>query len=217
MEVLLEEWLLRPLQTLAAVRPLAEFYRLKRKMVDSPFRRETLVVLSSRRCVSGEGFVQSPSLSPTDQALLVADQFAVTFDGRLRELPGTCPLLLAQDVGADPAFTLLLNADSHSFLLIGLNGDIVSVQKNGQVLLPGGRRRSVTRPLNVNKAFVSQVRVNCNSTVSHAFHGDRGLAVQVRANVMQLSNQDGVSVSCDLPRLVCSFTLDGWLHGRYCM
>lgn len=145
----------------------------------------------------------------------MADQFAVTFDGHLRELPGSCPLLLAQDVGADPSFTLLLNADSHSFLLIGLNDDTVSVQKNGQVLLPVGRQSSITRPLNVNKAFVSQVRVNCNSTVSHTFHGNRGLAVRVRANVMQLSNQNGVSVSCDLLRLVCSFTLDGWLHGRY--
>lgn len=44
MEVLLEEWLLRPLQSLATVRPVAEFYRLKRKMMDSPFRRETVTV-----------------------------------------------------------------------------------------------------------------------------------------------------------------------------
>lgn len=44
MEVLLEEWLLRPLQSLATIRPVAEFYRLKRKMMDSPFRRETVTV-----------------------------------------------------------------------------------------------------------------------------------------------------------------------------
>lgn len=44
MEVLLEEWLLRPLQSLATIRPVAEFYRLKRKMMDSPFRRETVPV-----------------------------------------------------------------------------------------------------------------------------------------------------------------------------
>lgn len=43
-EVLLEEWLLRPLQSLASVRPVAEFYRLKRKMMDSPFRRESATV-----------------------------------------------------------------------------------------------------------------------------------------------------------------------------
>lgn len=39
-EVLLEEWLLRPLQALAAIRPMAELYRLKRNIMDSPFRRE---------------------------------------------------------------------------------------------------------------------------------------------------------------------------------
>lgn len=42
-EILLEEWLLRPLQTLASVRPIAELYRLKRKIMDSPFIRETSV------------------------------------------------------------------------------------------------------------------------------------------------------------------------------
>lgn len=39
-EVLLEEWLLRPLHTLATIRPMAELYRLKRNIMDSPFRRE---------------------------------------------------------------------------------------------------------------------------------------------------------------------------------
>lgn len=38
-QILLEEWLLRPLQTLASSRPTAELYRLKRKIMDSPFRR----------------------------------------------------------------------------------------------------------------------------------------------------------------------------------
>lgn len=67
----------------------------------------------------------------------------------------------------------------------------------------------------VNMASVSQVRVNCNNTVSHTFHGNHGLAVRVRSNVMQLSSQNGVSLSCDLLHKVCSFTLDGWLHGWY--
>lgn len=40
-EILLEEWVLRPLQTLASFRPIAELYRLKRKIMDSPFRRKT--------------------------------------------------------------------------------------------------------------------------------------------------------------------------------
>jgi len=36
MEVLLEEWLLRPLRALTSVRPAAEFYRLKHRLMDSP-------------------------------------------------------------------------------------------------------------------------------------------------------------------------------------
>lgn len=68
----------------------------------------------------------------------MADRLVVTFDGHLRELPDSCPLLLAQDVGADSAFTLLLNADPQSYVLLGLNNDSVSIQKNGQVVLHAG-------------------------------------------------------------------------------
>lgn len=163
------------------------------------------------RCDPGKAFTPPASLH-ADQALLVADQFAVTFDGHLRPLPDSCALLLAQDVGADSSFTLLLNADSQSYVLIGLSNDTVSVQRNGQVpvllLQPAALGSAV-----VTQAFLSQVRVNCNETVSHTFHGNDGLAVRVRSNFMQLSNQNGVSLSCDLLHKVCSFTLDGWLHG----
>lgn len=62
LELLLEEWLLRPLQSLATVRPVAEFYRLKRKMVDSPFRRETLAVFNPQLLCFWGGFIQSPPL-----------------------------------------------------------------------------------------------------------------------------------------------------------
>ncbi|XP_070774929.1 uncharacterized protein [Enoplosus armatus] len=153
-EILLEEWLLRPLQTLTSVRPIAELYRLKRKIMDSPFMH---------------------------RALLVADQFVVTFDGHLVELRGSCPLLLAQDVSTDPSFTLLLSSDSHSFLLIGMSNSTISIQHNGQV------------------------KANCNS--------DNGVAVSSGTNIVRVSNQNGASVSCDRLLEVCSFTLDGWLHG----
>lgn len=39
-QALLEEWLLKPLQTLASIRPTAELYRLKRKIMDSSFTRK---------------------------------------------------------------------------------------------------------------------------------------------------------------------------------
>ncbi|KAK2822136.1 hypothetical protein Q5P01_022201 [Channa striata] len=161
-EVLLEEWVLRPLQTIASIRPTAEFYRLKRKLMDSPFLH---------------------------QALLVADQFIVTFDGHLYELPGRYPLLLAQDTRREPSFTVLLSSDSHNFLLIDMNNSTISIQHNGQV------------------------KVNCNNTVAHTFHSDNGVAVRRGSRFVQVSNQNGVSVSCDLSLEVCSFTVDGWLHG----
>ncbi|XP_062259594.1 uncharacterized protein LOC133967908 [Platichthys flesus] len=161
-EVLLEEWLLRPLQTLAAIRPTAEFYHLKRKIMDSPFKH---------------------------QALLVADQFVMTFDGHLYELPRSRPLLLAQDVSADPSFTLLLGSDSQSFLLIEMNNSSINVQHNGQV------------------------RADCIHAITHTFHSDSGVSVRRGSSIVQVANRNGVSVSCDPSLELCSFTLDGWLHG----
>lgn len=40
-EFLLEEWLLKPLQALTSLRPLAELYRLKRRSMESPFNCES--------------------------------------------------------------------------------------------------------------------------------------------------------------------------------
>lgn len=62
--------------------------------------------------------------------------------------------------------------------------------------------------------FVSQVKANCSNTVTHTFHSNSGVAVRRGSNIVQVSNQNGASVSCDLSLEVCSFTLDGWLHGR---
>ncbi|XP_029929860.1 uncharacterized protein LOC115374855 [Myripristis murdjan] len=162
-EIILEEWLLRPLQALTSLRPTAELYRLKRRIMDSPF---------------------------THQALLVADQFAVSFDGHLYELPGSCPILLARDVAHNPSFTLLLSSDSNSrrFLVVGMNNSSISIQQNGQV------------------------KVNC-----HAMHTsqqkENGVAIKRSSNTVEISNQNGVLVLCDLSLEVCSLTLDGWLHG----
>ncbi|XP_028987618.2 uncharacterized protein LOC114844422 isoform X2 [Betta splendens] len=161
-EILLEEWLLRPLQTVATIRPTAELYHLKRKLMDGPF---------------------------IHQALLVADQFVVTFDGHLFELPAPCPLVMAQSVNANPSFTLLLASDSQNLLLVEMNNSTISIQRSGQV------------------------KTNCSNTVTHSFHSDSGVDVRRGANFVHVSNQGGVSVSCDLPLELCSFTTDGWLHG----
>ncbi|XP_034559344.1 uncharacterized protein LOC117827005 isoform X2 [Notolabrus celidotus] len=133
-DILVEEWLLRPLQTLASVRPIAELYRLKRKIMDSAF---------------------------IYQALLVADQFVVTFDGHLYELPNSCPLLLAQDISTASSFTLMLSTDSNTLLLIGVDNNTINIQRDGQV------------------------KVNCNNAVTNTFHTDNGVAVRRGANIVQ--------------------------------
>lgn len=63
----------------------------------------------------------------------MADQFVVTFDGHLYELPRSCPLLLARDVNTEPSFTLLLTSHSQNFLLMEMNNSTISIQRNGQV------------------------------------------------------------------------------------
>ncbi|KAM9322405.1 uncharacterized protein KZ484_020619 [Pholidichthys leucotaenia] len=162
MELFLEEWLFRPLQTLYSISPTAELYRLKRRLMDSPF---------------------------SHQAWLVADQFVVTFDGRLFELPGSCPLVLAKDLSPEASFLLLFNTDSQSLLQIQMYNNTISIQRSGQV------------------------KVDCNNMITQTFQSDSGLIVRREANVVKVSNQNGGSVSCDLSLEVCSFTLDGWLHG----
>ncbi|RVE61387.1 hypothetical protein OJAV_G00170560 [Oryzias javanicus] len=161
--ILLEEWLLQPLQAFSSMRPTALLYRLKRKIMESPF---------------------------IHQALLVANQFVVTFDGHVLELPGSCLLLLAQDVHLlHPSFTLLISADPESLLLMNMNNHTIHIHRNGQV------------------------KVDCSKSMIHSFYRDDGLTVMRGSNTIQVSNQNGASVSCDVGLEVCSFTLDGRLHG----
>ncbi|KAL4608232.1 apolipophorins-like, partial [Arapaima gigas] len=160
-EFLLEEWLLRPVVTMASLRPPAELYRLKRRMMDSPF---------------------------SYQALLVSDQFAMSFDGRLHELPGHCALLLAQDV-THGSFAVLLSpgAVAERTLLVEMRNTTISI-------LPSG-----------------QVKINCR--VMDRSITDSSVTVRRDGALVEVSNQDGMLLSCDLSQEVCSLTLDGWQHG----
>ncbi|KAJ3594613.1 hypothetical protein NHX12_003920 [Muraenolepis orangiensis] len=160
-EVLLEEWLLGPLKALTSIRPAAEFYRLKHRVMDSPFLY---------------------------QALLVADQYVVSFDGLLYQLPvGLCPVVLAQDRSKNAAFTLLLSPrpQSHHFLSLAMNGSTLSIFADGQVK---------------NSCHLSTAR-------------EPRVAVRRTTHAVEVSNQNGLSVLCDLSLDLCSLTLDGWLHG----
>ncbi|XP_078143762.1 apolipophorin [Centroberyx gerrardi] len=68
-----------------------------------------------------------------------------------------------------------------------MNNSTISIQQNGQV------------------------KANCHA--AHAFHNENGVAIKRGSNTVEVSNQNGVSVSCDQSLDVCSLTLDGWLHG----
>lgn len=100
------------------------------------------IIFSSSRLYSDSYFLLIPSccffflfffFQSKDQALLVSNKFVVTFDGHVFELPGSCPLLLAQDASIHPSFTLLLSADPQSLLLIHMNNHTIHIHRNGQV------------------------------------------------------------------------------------
>ncbi|KAJ8356852.1 hypothetical protein SKAU_G00196460 [Synaphobranchus kaupii] len=160
-EFLLEEWLLKPLQALTSLRPVAELYRLKRRLMDSPFRH---------------------------QALFISSQFVVSFDGHLYEIPGHCALLLAHDVVQD-SFTVLLSPDMtpQRMLLVEMGNTTVSIFPDGQV------------------------EVNCHMMDAPVSHNE--VTIRREPNIIEVSNQDGALVTCDLSQALCSLTLDGWQHG----
>lgn len=66
----------------------------------------------------------------------------------------------------------------------------------------------------MSKLCPPKVKANCTSTVTHTLQGGSGVAVRIRAQTLQVSSQDGVSLSCDLTQALCSFSLDGLLHGQ---
>ncbi|XP_072544439.1 uncharacterized protein [Salminus brasiliensis] len=160
-EGLLEEFLLKPLLALNSASLTAELYRLKRRLMDSPFNH---------------------------QAFLVADEFAVSFDGQLLELPASCDLLLAADA-ASSTFTITLKSGRpklHS-LVLQLNNTTITVHPH------------------------AQVEVDCRTI--HTPFTNPDVTITKELNQLTVSNRRGLLVSCDPYLGVCSVTLDGWLHG----
>ncbi|XP_037400850.1 uncharacterized protein LOC108437497 isoform X3 [Pygocentrus nattereri] len=160
-EVLLEEFLLKPLLALNSASLTAELYRIKRRLMDSPFNH---------------------------QAILVADKFAVSFDGHLLELPASCDLILAADVQSN-TFTIALKASrpKQRSLVVQLKNTTVIIHPN------------------------EQVEVDCRNI--HPPFTNPDVAIMRELNLLTVSNRRGLSVSCDPYLNVCSVTLDGWLHG----
>ncbi|KAM4632572.1 uncharacterized protein O3C94_019109 [Discoglossus pictus] len=78
---IIEEKLMKPLKEMYSVNPMAEYYRYKRKMMESPFEYHALVI----------GY-----------------KHIVTFDGNIFDLTSRCSLLLAKDF-SNNKFIVILN------------------------------------------------------------------------------------------------------------
>ncbi|XP_073705892.1 uncharacterized protein [Garra rufa] len=160
-EVLLEEFVLKPLLALNAVSPTAELYRLKRKIMDSPVNY---------------------------QAFLVADVYLVSFDGQLLKLPASCDFILAADV-IQHTFSIALKSDrfKRRSLMLQMQNTKIVIHPNGEVI------------------------INCH--IAHIPYTNREVAIRKDVNLIEVSNERGLRVSCDPHLEVCSVILDGWLHG----
>ncbi|KAM7152521.1 uncharacterized protein RBU57_012670 [Macrochelys suwanniensis] len=81
---LIEEKLMRPLRDLYNINPVAEYYRIKQRMMESPFEYH---------------------------AMLMGNKHFRTFDGRMYDLTSKCSVLLAKDF-VHNTFTVVLNQES---------------------------------------------------------------------------------------------------------
>ncbi|XP_077684889.1 uncharacterized protein LOC144271419 [Eretmochelys imbricata] len=81
---LIEEQIMRPLRDLYNINPVAEYYRIKQRMMESPFEYH---------------------------AVLMGNKHFRTFDGRMYDLTSKCSVLLAKDF-IHNTFTVVLNQES---------------------------------------------------------------------------------------------------------
>ncbi|XP_065125287.1 uncharacterized protein [Paramisgurnus dabryanus] len=160
-EVLLEEFVMKPLLALNSLSPTAELYRLKRKIMDSPVNH---------------------------QAFVVADNYLVSFDGHLLKVPESCDVILAADI-IEHSFSVMLKSDRfrRRSLMIQMGNTTIGVHPNGEV------------------------EVNCLAT--HTPYKNTEVNIRKNMNLIEVSNEKGVRVSCDPHLDVCTLILDTWLHG----
>nr|XP_025711332.1 uncharacterized protein LOC112811463 [Callorhinus ursinus] len=161
------EKLLRPLGELSRTNVRAEFYRLQRRMLQSP--REYHAVVAGAR-------------------------YVVTFDGQVWSLGVHCGrLLLAKDFAHD-TFALTLNRARSGLLSLS-----VELNRTTLVLYPS---------LKTYRLYDS------SSPTESCPHVDLPPA-KTRRGVprIELTSEDGVSVTCDVRAGLCSLTLGLWLHG----
>ncbi|XP_056662125.1 uncharacterized protein LOC103099164 isoform X1 [Monodelphis domestica] len=132
-------------------------------------------------------------------AVMIGDRHVVTFDGHVYDLTSKCSLVLAKDF-AHNSFLFLLNQSS-----TGPKSLYVELNNTAFIIYPG--------PKGYNVYESSLKGENCLSL------DPLPLPAKVRVNGrkeihrIELSNENGAVVSCDLHSDLCSMTLDGWNHG----
>ncbi|XP_014442545.1 apolipophorins [Tupaia chinensis] len=165
---LVEAALLRPLRELNQVNMLAEYYRLRHRLLGGP--------LEYHAVVSGA-------------------QHVVTFDGRVWGLSAWCGgLLLAKDF-AHNTFSLTLSR-------AGSGTPSLAVELNHRTLV-------LYPSLKTYKLY------NSSSHGDSCADPDLPPATRRRDVVprIELTSEDGVSISCDVQAGLCSLTLGLWHHG----
>ncbi|XP_042654834.1 uncharacterized protein LOC116959373 [Tyto alba] len=167
---LIEEKLMRPLQDLYNINIVAQYYRFKRRMMESPFEYH---------------------------AMLMGTKHIMTFDGKFYDLASKCSVLLAKDF-VHNTFTVILNEETSNLrsLYVEMNQTVITVYPR----------------LKISKIYnFSFMEENCqvlDQPLENTTTNSRR-----ETNKIEVSNQKGVSVSCDFQYDLCTVTLAGWHHG----
>ncbi|XP_043944817.1 uncharacterized protein LOC122816123 [Protopterus annectens] len=160
---MIESKVMGPIRDVYSINVVAEYYRLKKRLMESPFEYH---------------------------ALLIGDRHVVTFDGQLYDFISQCALLLAKDL-AHNAFTVSLKPEEGSVTSVH-----VVMNQTALDIFPGQKTDENCKP-------------------SDTVLTQNGVSVRREGNRIEVSNQNGVTVSCDLKYDICSMTLSGWYHDHY--
>ncbi|KAG8432922.1 hypothetical protein GDO86_017258 [Hymenochirus boettgeri] len=158
---IIEEKLMKPIRSMYSVNPIAEYYRFKRKMMESPFEYH---------------------------AVLIGNKHIVTFDGILLDVASKCSLLLAKDF-VHNKFTLILHQGDGNLRSLHVYMNQMSID-----IFPG-----------------LKIEENCQRLDLPVTKN--GISIKKESNKVEMTNQEGITIQCDIYHDICSFTLQGWHHG----
>lgn len=105
---------------------------------------------------------------PPDQAILAADEFVVSFDGNVYEVPASCGLLLAADASRD-SFSVLLSprAQSQRVLVVKMRNTSIAIHPSGEVQYIWSLHVRFLLPEHCNMSFLYLGTNICKYTKVH--------------------------------------------------